>query len=85
VRSPGRQQREPETPYRVAVGLRVRELRKAADDISQIDLANQVNMSARYLGGIERGTANVSLDILVRLANALGVEPADLLPPVQGR
>jgi transcriptional regulator with XRE-family HTH domain len=37
-------------------------------------------MSVRYLGSLERGNANVSLDVIVRLADGLGIEPADLLP-----
>jgi transcriptional regulator with XRE-family HTH domain len=38
-------------------------------------------MSPRHLGGIERGQNNVTIDVLVRLADGLGVEPATLLPP----
>lgn len=38
-------------------------------------------MSPRHLGGIERGQSNVTLDVLVRLADGLGVAPGELLPP----
>lgn len=47
---------------------------------SQIDFANSVEMSPRYLGSLERGDANVTLDVLVRIADGLGVQPSDLLP-----
>lgn len=79
MRSPGRQRREPETAYRVAFGERLRALRLERGP-SQIALADSVDMSPRHLGGIERGEANVTLDLIVRLADGLGVEPADLLP-----
>lgn len=48
--------------------------------ISQEALAHDIDMSRRYLSGIERGEANPSLDQIVRLADGLGVEPAALLP-----
>jgi len=80
VRSPGRQSRPALTDYREAFG---RTLREARDEvgISQEDLAHAIDMSRRYLSGIERGEANPTLDQIVRLADGLGVEPARLLPP----
>lgn len=80
VRSPGRQRRDPEHEYRASVGARLREVREATGK-SQIGLADEVNMSPRHLGGIERGQSNVTLDVLVRLADGLGVQPSELLPP----
>jgi XRE family aerobic/anaerobic benzoate catabolism transcriptional regulator len=79
MRSPGRQRRVPESEYRLLVGQRVRALREQAPR-SQQALADDVDMSVRYLGSLERGTANVSLDVLVRLADGLGVQPRDFLP-----
>lgn len=79
MRSPGRQRREPESAYRAAFGLQVRALRERKR-VSQHDLADLVDMSPRHLGGIERGQANVTLDLIVRIADGLGVEPARLLP-----
>jgi transcriptional regulator with XRE-family HTH domain len=38
-------------------------------------------MSRRYLSGLERGEANPTLDQIVRLADGLGVEPGELMPP----
>ena len=80
MRSPGRQKRAPVEDYRAKVGARLRELREASKR-SQIELADAVDKSPRHLGGVERGKNNVTLDVLVRLADGLGVEPADLMPP----
>lgn len=64
-------------PWRKRVGANVRRLRKAMG-VSQEGLAHEAGMSMRYLAGLERGEENPSLDFLVKLADALGVEPAQL-------
>lgn len=56
------------------VGANVRRLRKAKG-LSQEALAHEAGMSMRYLAGLERGEENPSLAFLVKLADALGVEP----------
>lgn len=60
------------------VGANIRRLRRARG-LSQEALAAEAGMSMRYLAGLERGEENPSLAFLVRLAEALGVEPAKLL------
>lgn len=64
------------------VGANVRRLRKAKG-LSQEALAHEAGMSMRYLAGLERGEENPSLLFLVKLAEALGVEPGALFdrPP----
>lgn len=62
------------------VGANIRRLRKAKG-LSQEALAHEAGMSMRYLAGLERGEENPSLAFLVKLASALGVEPANLLEP----
>lgn len=79
MRSPGKQPRPPLTAYRAAFGRSLRVIREQVG-ISQEALAHDIDMSRRYLSGIERGEANPSLDQIVRLADGLGVEPAALLP-----
>jgi transcriptional regulator with XRE-family HTH domain len=79
VRSPGKQSRPPLTAYRAAFGRSLRAIREQAG-ISQEALAHNIDMSRRYLSGIERGEANPTLDQIARLADGLGVEPRDLLP-----
>ena len=42
--------------------------------LSQIKLAEKVNMNFNYIGQIERGEANVTIKTMKNLANALEVE-----------
>ena len=79
MRSPGKQARPPESDYRTAFGATLREIRERVG-VSQESLAHNIEMSRRYLSGIERGEANPTLDQLVRLADGLGVEVSELMP-----
>lgn len=56
----------------------VRRLRQAAG-LSQQALSDAADVSRRMLVGIESGDANVSLNTLDRIAEALGVKFADLV------
>ena len=58
-------------------GERVRSLREQAR-LSQEALADRAGIHRTYLGGVERGERNIALRNIVRIALALGVEPADL-------
>ena len=42
--------------------------------LSQIKLAEIVDMNFNYIGQIERGEANVTMKTMIALANALNVE-----------
>ena len=46
--------------------------------LSQMKLAEMVNMNFNYIGQIERGEANVTIRTMKILANALNVEIKDL-------
>ena len=59
------------------LGKRIRALRKK-NGLSQEQLAERVNMSSKYLGEIERGQVNFSIDIAERISNALDIELTDL-------
>ena len=48
-------------------------------DMTQEELAERAGLSARYVGAIERGDVSASVTVLGQLAEALGVEPGDLL------
>lgn len=48
--------------------------------ISQEELAAQAGLHRTYVGLIERGERNVSLRTVEKLAVALGVEMAELMP-----
>lgn len=49
--------------------------------MSQEDLAELAGLHRTYVGAIERGERNVSIDNIERLAAALGVDVVDLLAP----
>lgn len=46
--------------------------------LSQIKLAEKVNMNFNYIGQIERGEANVTIKTMKVLANALDIELKNL-------
>lgn len=60
------------------LGLNVRRIRKERG-LSQEVLADEVGLAVTYVGQIERGSRNPTLDVVERLAKALGVKPLDLL------
>ena len=54
--------------------------RKRQDQqMTQEELAERAGLSARYVGAIERGDVSASVTVLGQIAEALGVEPGDLL------
>jgi transcriptional regulator with XRE-family HTH domain len=59
-------------------GARLRALRRAAGH-SQEAVALASGLDRSYLGKIERGQSNVSLINIHRIADALGVEAAELM------
>lgn len=60
------------------LGENVRRLRKARN-MTQESLALEADMERSYLSELEHGRRNPSVRALGRLADALEVEPADLL------
>jgi transcriptional regulator with XRE-family HTH domain len=62
----------------VKFGNRVRELRKKKG-LSQEGLALESGLDRSYVGGVERGERNISLENIERLARALSVHPSELL------
>jgi transcriptional regulator with XRE-family HTH domain len=72
--------RENPRTVRMRVGRNVRQLRLLRD-LSQERLAELVGNNYKHVGQIERGEANVTLDILTRVASALSVSVADLFGP----
>jgi len=64
-------------PYRRIVGQHIRTYRKQAK-LSQEQLAERASLSYKYLGEVERGIVNVSLDSLMRIAKALSLKVSDL-------
>ncbi|MBX3024675.1 helix-turn-helix transcriptional regulator [bacterium] len=62
---------------RELLGKRIQELRLARR-ISQEALAERMGVNAKYLGFIEQGRANPTLEVLFNVARSLKVEPVDL-------
>jgi len=50
-----------------------------AKGISQEDLAYEADVNRTYVSKLEKGVSYPGLEIIAKLANALGVEPAELL------
>jgi transcriptional regulator with XRE-family HTH domain len=60
------------------VGKNVKKYRKNLG-ISQEELADKAGLHRTYIGGIERGERNITLDSLQIIAIALGVAPVELI------
>ena len=60
------------------LGQKIRQLR-ADKGLSQEVFATACGLDRTYIGGIERGERNLSLKNLLRISNALGVTPSELL------
>lgn len=58
-------------------GATVRHLR-VAKGLTQEDLAEAASLHPSYVGGVERGQRNISLDNILKLARALKVHPSAL-------
>lgn len=58
-------------------GLRVKELRHH-QNISQEELSFRCGLSKNYISDVERGTRNISLQAIAKLANGLKVEVKEL-------
>ncbi len=54
------------------LGQRIREERLRLN-LTQAQLAEEINISDTYMGAIERGERSLTLDTLVRLVNRLGL------------
>ncbi len=60
------------------LGKAMQALRKARG-VSQEKFGFEVGLDRTYISGIERGIRNPSLKNIVKIAQALGVKPGDLL------
>jgi len=67
--------------YRRKIGERIRAQRKQLG-LSQEALAEKSNLHPVYIGNVERGANNVSIDSLMRIARALKVALHDLVKDV---
>jgi transcriptional regulator with XRE-family HTH domain len=51
-------------------------------NISQDALSKLTDIDRSYIGRIDRGEVNISLDKLFKIAKALKCQPADLMPEI---
>jgi transcriptional regulator with XRE-family HTH domain len=70
--------RRPTLSARLRLAANLRAARKRLN-LSQEDLAAEADLHRTYVGSVERGERNVSIDNIERLAAALGLDVVDLL------
>jgi transcriptional regulator with XRE-family HTH domain len=56
-----------------------------AMNLSQEGLAQLAGVHRTFVSQIERGLRNLSLDVLLKLANTLQVDPSELLRPLDAQ
>ena len=64
------------------IGKRIQYLRKQKG-VSQLDLALDAGVNRNYLSDLERGERNPTLKVLVKIAEALGVDLSTLVKGVK--
>lgn len=72
------------SPFTRDFGLRVREVRLARG-LSQEELGFRSGLHRTAISFIERAQRSSTLDTVEKLARALDVQPADLMPPLRSR
>lgn len=60
-------------------GRKLRSLR-TEQGISQEELAGRANLHRTYVSSVERGERNVTIETIEKLADALNLQMADLMP-----
>lgn len=67
-----------------SIGSRVRALRKDAG-LTIEQLAHATDLSTNHIGGVERGTANPSVEVLTKVAVVLEVDVSSLVDGYEGK
>jgi XRE family transcriptional regulator, regulator of sulfur utilization len=67
--------------HRRTVGEQIRAYRKQAG-FTQEQLAEKADLHHNFIGEVERGNLNISLDSLVKIAKVLKVTVAELVSPL---
>lgn len=69
------------TPLRKAFGLKVR-MKRFEIEMTQEQLAEKADLHPAYVGSVERGERNISLENIIALAKGLNCSPKDLMPEI---
>jgi transcriptional regulator with XRE-family HTH domain len=69
-------------PNLIKLGKKIRDLRKEKG-FSQEGFAAEAQLGRTYMGRIERGEQNISIQNLIQIALTLKVEVGDLIPPIK--
>lgn len=67
-----------EESFIINLGIHIRQLREK-QNLSQQDLANDCNIPKSQIARIERAKINTTVRTLIKIANALEIEPKELL------
>ncbi|PBJ13083.1 helix-turn-helix domain-containing protein [Flavobacterium sp. ACN6] len=67
-----------EETFIVNLGIHVRQIREKKG-LSQQDLADDCGITQNQIGRIERAEINTTIKTLIKIANALDIEPKELL------
>ena len=67
-----------EGTFIINLGIHVRQIREKKG-LSQQDLADDCGITQNQVGRIERAEINTTVKTLVKIANALDIEPKELL------
>ena len=65
----------------VKFGKRMKELR-VQQGLTQQMLADKIGVDRSYLGFLERGERNPSLEVIIKISKSLGVKPDELLKEI---
>lgn len=61
----------------LTIGKRIRSLRKAAG-MTQEELAEKADLHSTYIGQVERGEKNITVETLYKVTSALNISMAEL-------
>jgi len=70
-------QKKAKSPISISFGIRIRELRKSRG-LSQEAFADLSKLDRSYIGGVERGDRNISLNNIKKIATALNLKINEL-------
>lgn len=62
----------------LALGKVIKNLRSESN-ISQIELSERGKFNRTYVSDLERGKKQASLSTIIRLSNAFGIQPSELM------